>query len=140
MHSHGIVIKCRLLADLLVYVQQMHHDFELAHFQSLRQRLIIELDAAENVEKFVGYEKRRPQGAERCWIRFVGIHEREVGAFADYAMIPDSAIVVDNNSGKLSENKVADVVRQGIPRGHHFALLVDVAQSAATPLSSYRHR
>ena len=90
MHSDGFGIKCRLLADLLDYIQQMHHDFELAYFQSLRQRLIVKLDVAENVEKFVGYEERRPEGAERCRIHFVGIHKREVGAFADYAMIPDS--------------------------------------------------
>ena len=100
----------------------------------------MKLDVAENVEKFVGYEERRPEGAERCRIHSVGIHEREVGVFAEDAMIQDSAIVVDNNSGKRGEDKVPDVVRQGIPRGHHFALLVDVAQSAATPLSSYRHR
>jgi len=31
-------------------------------------------------------------------------------AFADDAMIPDSAILIDDNSGKLDEDKVADLI------------------------------
>ena len=97
----------------------------------------MKLDVAENVEKFVGYEERRPEGAERCRIHSVGIHEREVRVFADDAMIPDSAIVVGNNSGKRGEDKVPDVVRQGIPRGHHLLCMLTCG-TMTLPVNSRR--